>query len=154
MLLPCMSNLCFPWATSASLVPYPDRAQSCTWRPFLPSPRSPGSWRWRVGQLLSLPEASAACGDQGCYGTDGKNSCAYSQLGWAPTSFLELSPAGRWILASEPGLEPSLSSGSSRQQEDFQVVAAGTGWGQICCWSTLPFVTWKGSVAAALGRIL
>lgn len=37
----------------------------------------------RVGQLLGLLEGLAASRGQGGSGTDGRNSCAYSQLGWA-----------------------------------------------------------------------
>lgn len=49
-----------------------------------------------------------------------------------------LNPVGRWVLASELGREQGLGLGGSWQQEDFQVVAVGTGWGQVHCWNMLP----------------
>lgn len=85
-----------------------------------------GKREGRVGQLPGLPEALADYRGQGRSGTDGRNSCARSQLGRAPH------PVGRWVLASELGREQGLGLGSSWQPEDFQVVAVGGAWwGQV-----------------------
>lgn len=92
---------------------------------------------WRAGWFLGLPEALVAYSGQGCSGIGGRAVPAASwagppQLSRALTRSRQVDPV------SEAGQEPGLGSGSSWQQADFQVVAAGARWGQVRCWSMLP----------------
>ena len=88
MLLPCMSNLLSLGnlnLPSAS----PREGPALHLEAFPPFSKIPWELgegdreRGRVGQLLGLPEGLAASRGQGGSGTDGRNSWAYSQLGWA-----------------------------------------------------------------------
>ena len=93
MLLQCMSNLLSLGNLNLPSAPPregPTQHLEAFLPPYSPVPttRSPGHWgrgtgRGRGGHLLGLPEGLAASRGQGGSGTDGRNSCAYSQLGWA-----------------------------------------------------------------------
>lgn len=108
----------------------------------------------RVGLLKGLPGAEDCLQGPGNFGTDGRNSCGCSGLGWGLPQPWCPQPVGRWILVlagrqgGSLGWAPA-AFGNKRIFRLWQLVRGGYQFTAITC---SLWVTWKGAKAEDLGE--